>query len=52
MQETKKPKEPLLSVKNDFVFKLIFGDAWHKDILRAFLNAITNKAERWETMRY
>lgn len=41
MQETKKPKEPLLSVKNDFVFKLIFGDARHKDILRAFLNAIT-----------
>lgn len=37
----KKPKEQLLSVKNDFVFKLIFGDTRHKDILRAFLNAVT-----------
>lgn len=30
MQEAAKPKEPLLSVKNDFVFKLIFGDERHK----------------------
>lgn len=41
MREMNKPKEPLLSVKNDFVFKLIFGDARNKDILRSFLNAVT-----------
>ena len=33
--------ENLLSVKNDYVFKWIFGDNEHKDILAAFLNAVT-----------
>lgn len=31
----------ILPVKSDFVFKLIFGDERNKDILAAFLNAVT-----------
>lgn len=31
----------ILPVKSDFVFKLVFGDERNKDILAAFLNAVT-----------
>lgn len=40
MKYTKEMSKTLLSVKNDFVFKLLFGDQNHKDILIAFLSAI------------
>jgi len=33
-------KIPLLPVKNDFVFKLIFGDQRNVDVLAAFLRAV------------
>ena len=33
-------KKPLLPVKNDFVFKLIFGDQRNVDILAAFLRSV------------
>jgi len=35
----------LLSLKNDFVFKLIFGDEKNKDVLVAFLSAVLNMPE-------
>ena len=33
-------KKPLLPVKSDFVFKLIFGDQRNVDILAAFLKSV------------
>jgi len=33
-------KKPLLSVKSDFIFKLIFGDQRNVDILAAFLRSV------------
>ena len=33
-------KKPLLSVKSDFLFKLIFGDQRNVDILAAFLRSV------------
>ena len=33
-------KKPLLPVKSDFVFKLIFGDQRNVDILTAFLKSV------------
>ena len=33
-------KMPLLPVKSDFVFKLIFGDQRNVDILAAFLHSV------------
>ena len=33
-------KKPLLPVKSDFVFKLIFGDQRNTDILAAFLKSV------------
>ncbi|WP_310939911.1 Rpn family recombination-promoting nuclease/putative transposase [Clostridium sp. SHJSY1] len=35
--------EFIMSPKNDFVFKLLFGDEKNKDLLIAFLNAILEK---------
>ena len=33
-------KKPLLPVKSDFVFKLIFGDQRNVDVLEAFLKSV------------
>ena len=35
----------IMSAKNDFVFKLLFGDEKNKDLLIAFLNAVLGKPQ-------
>ncbi|MDR2590742.1 MAG: Rpn family recombination-promoting nuclease/putative transposase [Oscillospiraceae bacterium] len=50
-------KKPLLPVKSDFVFKIIFGDQRNVDVLAAFLKSVLDipdddSTELWHWMRF